>query len=107
MFEAERLRIEVHTGDGETICRNDDWTLYVEGVAIMDEDGFRNPEGPTVLQAAILAMAEREKRMREALREAEVWLTSALECERWVWDIEQYEAATEARDKARALGEGK
>ena len=65
------IEIKVHTGDGKTICRNDDWTLFVEGVAVLDEGGFRNPESPTVLQAAILDMADRLTRYEAALREIE------------------------------------
>jgi Lar family restriction alleviation protein len=37
----------------------------------------------------------------EALREAECWLTAALECKTWHWDPDQRVAATDAQRRAR------
>jgi len=50
--------------------------------------------------------AEEIKKLREALAECNVWVTSAIECGEWVWDGDQKEAAIFARDQAREeLGE--
>lgn len=42
------------------------------------------------------------KELAECLHGAELWLTAALECKDWHWDGDQFEAATECRDRARA-----
>lgn len=66
-IDTDKLRLEIHTGDGKTINRGDDWTLLAGDIAIMDESGFRSLDGPPFIARTILAMAEENKRLREAL----------------------------------------
>lgn len=47
-------------------------------------------------------MNELEAELLESLIDVELWLTGALECKEWMWDWDQREAATQARDVARA-----
>lgn len=101
-IDKDKLRVEVHTGDGKTITPGDDWTLFAGDIAIMDEDGFRSLDGPPFIARAILAMAEENRRLREALDWAlsEIRCTTRYDNEQQFWNC--YDIARRALGKDKA-----
>ncbi|MBH0113220.1 hypothetical protein I5E68_09705 [Novosphingobium sp. YJ-S2-02] len=73
-----QITIAVHTsrGGNGTIGKHDDWTLTIDGEAVLDERGFRDAMGPEKLRTAIerLTDAAFSEIEQEALVEdAERW----------------------------------